>query len=643
MLKEISLTLFHNQELISLLLIEGVILIVSFMIYKSLKEKNEIIKPQSKETSAGKAVWNAFDILICGTITLMFLVVAFWQLGDTELPQTRWQPTQSNESFILQIADGSSAFDRIYLLSGEGDNNALESGYQIGLRNVLIEGSNDLVDWDNISQIDNSSYLQWKIIEGQWNYRYLRITAGEKNNVINEIGLKRAGFNDFLPLTVYSSDTEGTYDPQLVIDEQSKLKIDPLYLNETYFDEIYHVRNAQEIAEGQVMYAFVHPLLGTQVIAFLIKLLGNNPFAWRFGGVLFSAAMIPLLYDLCRRLFNKTFYAALGAVFLACDFMHLTTARIATLEPFSVFFILLMTYFMIRYCLMNFYVDDFKKSLGLLAAAGISMGIGVSVKWTGVYAGMGLAVLFFSSLISRYVEYRLAKRAKEPTALEKHKIEVFPKYCWITLLWCCLWFVLIPLIIYALSYLPCIINRGEGWSLSGVFKQTMGMYNYHANLDATHPFQSVWWQWILDARPIWYYHHISENLVYTISAFGNPLIWWSGFIAILFCVYDFIRNKTKTAGMILVCYFAQLIPWMLVTRCVFIYHYYPSVPFLIVALVYGLKCLIDKDARYEKRIKIFTLACILLFVLFLPATAGFGTTQAYIDGFMRWFPSWYFG
>ena len=69
-----------------------------------------------------------------------------------------------------------------------------------------------------------------------------------------------------------------------------------------------------------------------------------------------------------------------------------------------------MTYFMIRYCLMNFYVDDFKKSLGLLAVAGISMGIGVSVKWTGVYAGMGLAVLFFSSLISRYVEYRLVKR-----------------------------------------------------------------------------------------------------------------------------------------------------------------------------------------------------------------------------------------
>ena len=97
------------------------------------------------------------------------------------------------------------------------------------------------------------------------------------------------------------------------------------------------------------------------MIAFFIKLLGNNPFAWRIGGVLFSAAMIPLIYDLCRRLFKKTFYAALGAIFLACDFMHLTTARIATLEPFSVFFILLMTYFMIRYWRMSFYEDDFKK------------------------------------------------------------------------------------------------------------------------------------------------------------------------------------------------------------------------------------------------------------------------------------------
>ena len=110
---------------------------------------------------------------------------------------------------------------------------------------------------------------------------------------------------------------------------------------------------------------------------------------------------------------------------------------------------------MIRYLQMNFYKDDFKKTLGLLALSGISMGIGVSVKWTGAYAGLGLAVLFFASLFARYSEYRRAKKQTDPSFEEKHIVEVFPKYCLITLLWCCLWFVLIPLTIYALSYILC--------------------------------------------------------------------------------------------------------------------------------------------------------------------------------------------
>ena len=642
MFKDISLTLFNNQELISLLVLESGVLVFSYMLYQYLKKKGKFQASADQQT-VHKNRWTLMDTLISATITIMFLVIALWQLGATAMPQTRWQPTEANESFILEIEDGSSAFDRLYLLSGEGDNNALDSGYQLGLKNIVIEGSNDLSQWEPITHIEDSSYLQWEVIDGQWNYRYLRITAGELRNVINEIGIKRAGFDEFLPLRVYSKDPTGKFDPQLVIDEQAKLTIDPLYLNETYFDEIYHVRNAQEIAEGQVMYAFVHPLLGTQIITSFIRLLGNNPFAWRVGGVLFSAAMIPLLYDLSRRLFKKTFYAALGAIFLTCDFMHLTTARIATLEPFSVFFIILMTYFMVRYMQLNFYKDAFKKTLGLLALSGISMGIGVSVKWTGAYAGLGLAVLFFASLFARYSEYRRAKKQTDPSFEEKHIVEVFPKYCLITLLWCCLWFVLIPLTIYALSYFPCIINRNVGWSLSGVIKQTVGMYNYHANLEATHPFQSVWWQWIVDARPIWYYHHVSDSVVYTISAFGNPFIWWSGLLAVLFGIFDFIKNKAKTAGIIVVCYFAQLIPWMLVTRCVFIYHYYPAVPFLILALVYALKRLIEIDPRYQKRVIVFTILCVILFVLFLPATAGFGTTKSYIDGFMRWFPSWYFG
>ena len=166
MFKDISLTLFNNQELISLLVLESGVLVFSYMLYQYLKKKGKFQTSADQQT-VHKNRWTLMDTLISATITIMFLVIALWQLGATAMPQTRWQPTQANESFILEIEDGSSAFDRLYLLSGEGDNNALDSGYQLGLKNIVIEGSNDLSKWEQITRVEDSSYLQWEVIDGQ--------------------------------------------------------------------------------------------------------------------------------------------------------------------------------------------------------------------------------------------------------------------------------------------------------------------------------------------------------------------------------------------------------------------------------------------------------------------------------------------
>ena len=113
--------------------------------------------------------------------------------------------------------------------------------------------------------------------------------------------------------------------------------------------------------------------------------------------------------------------------------------------------------------------------------------------------------------------------------------------------------------------------------------------------------------------------------------------------AATFCAGLAISRRNRTALQIVIAYLAQLVPWMLVSRCVFIYHYYPSVSFLILALVMMMKTLVEWKPAMKKRIAVFLAACVVVFVLFLPATAGFGTTQAYIDGVLRWFGSWYFG
>ena len=657
MIRSLSLALFADQELLYLLFLSALAAIVLiFLARKGLfdavmerlhRNKGEEVEtevPSGYQKSRRPGRWNGCDGLAVTLITVLYAIVSLWQLGSFSFPVTRWQPASDDEFFVLEITGESTAFDQVLLISTEGDNNALDSGYQIGLDGIEISGSNDGENWEWIGEIEDSSYGQYKILHGSWNYRYVAFTVRNERAVINEIGLKGAGLDEVLPVRVkWTSNSDNPYDPQLTIDEQQKLAVDVTYMDETYFDEIYHVRNAQEIAEGQFMYASVHPLLGTQIIAAMIRLLGNHPFAWRIGGALFGIAMLPLMYYACKLLFEKTEYAVAGTLLLACDFMHLTTSRIATLEPFSVFFILLMTVFMLRYTQLSFYDTPLNKTLKWLFLSGVAMGLGIAVKWTGVYAAVGLAVLFFISLGRRWQEYRRARRQPQPNEFEKRVVAIFPQAALKTLLWCCLFFVVLPLIIYFAAYLPCHIFRDEGWSVAGVIRQTLSMYDYHAHLQATHPFQSTWWQWILDIRPIWYYHQVQDGIVLTISAFGNPLIWWTGFLSVIGCAGLAISRRNRTALQIVIAYLAQLVPWMLVSRCVFIYHYYPSVPFLILALVMMMKTLVDWKPAMKKRIAVFLAACVVVFVLFLPATAGFGTTQAYIDGVLRWFGSWYFG
>ena len=55
--------------------------------------------------------------------------------------------------------------------------------------------------------------------------------------------------------------------------------------------------------------------------------------------------------------------------------------------------------------------------------------------------------------------------------------------------------------------------------------------------------------------------------------------------------------STTTLSLILLCYFGQLTPWILVPRGTYIYHYFPCVPFLILAIVVCLDLLADAGVK----------------------------------------------
>ena len=86
---------------------------------------------------------------------------------------------------------------------------------------------------------------------------------------------------------------------------------------------------------------------------------------------------------------------------------------------------------------------------------------------------------------------------------------------------------------------------------------------------------------------------------------------------------------------------AEYIPWVLVPRCTFIYHYFASVPFIILISVRALMQKEQLDGRYKCVKWIWLGAAMALFALFYPVITGVVCSRGYIK-MLEWLPSWTF-
>ncbi|WP_442601600.1 glycosyltransferase family 39 protein [Paenibacillus sp. KN14-4R] len=450
--------------------------------------------------------------------------------------------------------------------------------------------------------------------------------------------------------------------PDSVIDEQDIVPYSPTYMDGTYFDEIYHARTAYEHLHKIEPYENTHPPLGKVFISAGIAIFGMNPFGWRIVGTLFGIAMIPIMYAFGKRLFGRSRYGFIAAFLFAFDFMHFAQTRIATIDVYGVFFIILMFYFMYRYMQMNFYRDKLWKTLIPLGLAGLFFGIGAASKWIVIYGGIGLAFLLLFVLIERYMEHRRAKlrlasedvwiaaEANEDRLTEEERadLEQAARSYWrptlITLGWCVIWFVIVPALIYLASYIPFMMVPGEGHGLKDVISYQKHMYDYHSKLVATHPFGSPWYEWPFMVMPIWYYagHFLPEGKLSSIISFGNPVVWWGGFIALVATAYFAIKQRSKKLAFLLVCFGAQYLPWVGVPRLTFIYHYFATIPFLTLMLTYFIGRWTEQSKQRRWLAYGILALAFILFLMFYPILSGLVIDKSYSSTWLRWLPTWNF-
>ena len=553
-------------------------------------------------------------MLAAACIMLCYAIVAFIGLGDTQAAQNPHIFDPAGPAVIELTSDAPVSSMRMYC------------GINVG--NYYIEYSTDGESWHYAGELEQNyvAVLKWKDVElseavQTEPVRYIRITA-DNDMYLNEVAL----YNIYGDMLSISSENA----PELC-DEQELVPAAASFMNSSFFDEIYHVRTAIEHRENIWPYEISHPPLGKLIIGIGIALFGTTPFGWRFMGTLFGVLMLPVMYVFLKKLFGGKAAPVAGTVIFAADFMHFVQTRIATIDTYAVFFILLMYLFMFLWC------TEGKKRY--LALSGIFFGIGAASKWTCIYAGAGLAVIWA-------LHWIIAARDARCPSSEK-SFTVFLKNCG----FCVIFFVLIPAAIYYVSY----YKYGAAKGLTGfgafftkeyaeiVLDNQSFMFNYHSGVTASHPYSSRWYQWILDIRPILYYlEYGTDGTRQSFGAFVNPILCWAGLIALFVLGYEAAAKHDRRAAFILIGYLAQLLPWVFITRITFEYHYFACTVFLVLALGYVIELMRQWNRRWRLYAVGIAALCVAVFVMFYPALSGISVNNAAASSVLKWLPTWPF-
>lgn len=557
---------------------------------------------------------NKKDYICMFLLMFLFSCLVFFRLGNFKAPQTFYTTVTEDRDIILDFGEYTDITSLSVFLGNLNTRHLSLSAFN------EVTGSWEIINGEAVAE----SVFDWNKIDINYNLRYLGIVGTDDTGVFNEFVVLRPDGSLITPIN--ASDY-----PEL-FDEQDLFPENPTYMSGTMFDEVYHGRTAYEFIHHLTTYETTHPHFGKIMISLGIRLFGMTPFGWRFMCAVFGILIVGVMYLFAKRLFHNTFVATATTALLVFDCMHYNLSRIATIDIFAAFFILLMYYFMYEYIVRdNHTIQTFSGTktssrslsgyvLAPLGLCGISMAFGVSTKWTGVYAGIGLGILFVIHIFLH---------------LSANKQQLGRLF-----LFCCLFFIVIPVVVYTLSFIPVVGHSEYKNLIDKAIKGSISMFEYHSGLVAEHYYSSPFYEWpviwmpLLDANDA-----VGADKVSAVSCMGNPAIWWVGIPCQLFVLIRGIVNRDKKAGFLMVAYAAQYVPWMSISRITFIYHYFPAILFVMLMMGYTMNFIIKKFKWGKKAVAVYLATAVIVFFLFFPVVSGIPVSREW--GFhLRWLKDW---
>ncbi|WP_231938849.1 dolichyl-phosphate-mannose--protein mannosyltransferase [Brevibacterium sandarakinum] len=387
----------------------------------------------------------------------------------------------------------------------------------------------------------------------------------------------------------------------------------------------------------------VHPPLGKWLIGAGIHLFGaDDSFGWRFSVAIIGTLTIFLMGFIAWKLFRSAFFACVAAGLLSIDGEHFVHSRTSLLDIILMAFVLLAFAFIVldrefvtkrlekwakappssppaeaaatssardRRSSRRGDPINFGPRLGVrpwLIAAGISLGLAMGVKWSGLYALAAFGIL----VVAWDVHSRHRAGVVHPWLgmFIRDSVPAFLKL------------VPVAVLTYVVTWTGWI-RSDDAWDRQWAAENTgwwqalpdwlqwlpslahyhYTAYSFHVDLDSEHPYMSNPWGWIVQWRPTSFFYESPDrgsmgcavdHCSSAITSVGNPVIWGLAPIAVLIALVAWIIRRDVRAGVILAGLAATWLPWFAYQeRTIFTFYTIVMVPFVVLAFTYCLTLL----------------------------------------------------
>ncbi|MFT7559952.1 MAG: dolichyl-phosphate-mannose-protein mannosyltransferase [Flavobacteriales bacterium] len=382
------------------------------------------------------------------------------------------------------------------------------------------------------------------------------------------------------------------------------------------------------------------PQLGSQAFEAL------NPVSYRWLNALVGSLLCSLIAGIMYLLTRSHRTALIAMGFVALDGTMIVASRYGLSNIHILFWGYLSLLFLVQ-------ALRCKLSWWYLVPLSVLLGLVVSVKWNGLsYWIICLVAISILLLLSSLTSLKtregshadfLIKSIRSSSKLKKFGL--FPLL------------ILVPAIIYSSLWVPDL-RLNTRYDFREIHHQILTYHSSGVEADG-HRYCSRWYSWPVMYKPISYHFEKirkdgetgKAQIFKDIHLFGNPFLYWvsipimlaliSWFFMDVYRLFRerFLADDIFIKGFIFMGYGASYLPWSLVTRCTFLYHYQTAAVFSFLSTAYILSKLWSLNKVAKVGVAIVFAALIFSFVYWLPFQLGIEISRS---GFYQrmWFGSW---